>query len=244
MKTKEHILLGKWSEDILDNLIHEASKIKEAGERIAFISKHFLNTPYKDSTLTGDINTPEVFVINLEAMDCLTFIEYVEAMRISKSFSEFKENLKMVRYRSGVVSFTSRNHFFTDWVEFNSDLINDITNEIWNSIEKLKVLNKKWDNSYILPGIQPVHREIRYIPSSNINDSLIDKLKRGDYVGIYSFRKGLDVSHVGIIIKGKGSTYLRHASSKKGYRKVIDEDFKDYIINKPGVIILRPKNLS
>jgi hypothetical protein len=64
-------------------------------------------------------------------------------------------------------------------------------------------------------------------------------MKTGDYVGIYSEKEGLDVSHVGIIIKEKDAVNLRHTSSLKKHREVIDEDFKEYLKNKPGIIALR-----
>jgi hypothetical protein len=34
---------------------------------------------------------------------------------------------------------------------------------------------------------------------------------------------------------------LRHASSKKEIRQVVDQDFMEYARNNPGIIILRPK---
>lgn len=234
----EYINLGKWTERDINKLLQESSNIKDTGERIEFISRQFIGTPYKESTLIGDMNNPEVLVINLEGVDCLTFIEYVEAMRLSSSFSKFKDNLRSLRYKSGIVSFTNRNHFFTDWREYNSPFVMDVTEDIGNTIEELKVLNKKDDNSYILNGITPVNRRIRYIPADNINSESIKKLIMGDYVGIYSVENGLDVSHVGIIIKDKEVVYLRHAS--KRYGKVIDEGFKDYISHKPGLIVLKP----
>jgi|Deesub1362A_J573_1020465.scaffolds.fasta_scaffold00801_1 hypothetical protein len=238
----EHVVLGRWNQRRLNNLLHEASETRGAGERIGFISRHFLNTPYKESTLIGGINTSEVLVINLEAMDCFTFIEYIEAMRLSRSFNEFMDNLKRVRYKGGIVSFTRRNHFFTDWIEFNADLLLDVTEKIGKAVEVTKTLNLKEDGTSLLQGIRPVRRMIKYIPKENFNDSLYKRVQTGDYVGIYSPEKGLDVSHVGIIIKERALIYLRHASSKKAM--VVDEDFKEYISNKPGLIILRPKDLT
>lgn len=240
-----HIILGNWTQDKLEHMMNESSKIKGAGARINFLSRQFLGMDYKESTLIGDTNTKEVFVINLEGVDCFTFIDYIEAMRLSCSFSEFKENLKKVRYRAGRVAFKNRNHFFTDWREFNSEFIYDITGEIsaQNTNSITKILNYKKDGTYFLNGIEPVQREIKYIPSHVIDDSVMDKIKTGDYAGIYSEVKGLDVSHVGIIIKHRDSIYLRHASSEKKNRNVVDQDFRNYISDKPGLIVLRPKNL-
>jgi hypothetical protein len=242
---EKHIRLGKFSQDELDHIIRESCLIGNAGSRIDFLSRYFLDIDYAESTLTGSENTPEVFVINLDGVDCFTFIEYVEAMRLSNSYSEFESKLKMVRYKSGVVSFENRNHFFSDWREFNPDFVDDVTKKMgsWSTMTVLKKLNEKEDDKYFVPGIRPVDREIFYIPSDAIAGSVIEGLKTGDYAGIYSPSKGIDVSHVGIIVTDKEGIYLRHASSQKKYRKVVDQDFKNYIAKKTGLIVLRPKEL-
>jgi hypothetical protein len=240
---KELVLLGKWHEKQLNNMIRIASQIQDLGERIDFISKQFVGVNYKESTLIGNINTPEILVINLEGMDCFTYIDNVEAMRLSSSLSEFKENLKKVRYKFGKVAFDNRNHFFTDWREFNSEHIDDVTEEVGEEKTKtvVKMLNRKEDGTYFLPGIPVKERKIEYIPSNAFDRTIIERLKTGDYVGIYSDTQGLDVSHTGIIIKNGGKVYLRHASSGVGNRKVVNEDLISYIFNKPGLVILRPK---
>lgn len=240
---KTHILLGKFSQEELDRIIQKSSKIKDVASRIDFLSGNFLDLDYVESTLIGDINIPEVFMINLKGVDCFTFIDYIEAMRLSGSFPEFKVNLRKVRYKSGIVAFENRNHFFTDWREFNSDFIDDITEEIGaeKTIRVQKTLNQKKDRTYFLPGIQTVKRGIKYIPPDSINDSVLSKLRTGDYVGIYSKVNGLDVSHLGILIKREDKPYLRHASSQKKYKKVVDQDFRSYIAGKPGIIVFRPK---
>src|SRR4030043_1383961 len=240
---KELILLGNLTPESLNSILYEASKIHDMGIRIDFLSRHLLPAPYQESTLRGDINTQEVFVINLEGIDCFTFLDYVESMRLSSSLNEFKENLKKVRYRGGNVSFKNRNHFFTDWCEFNSDLIDDVTEQVGGKkvIRVKKILNEKEDGTLFLQGIQPRERLIHYIPANTLDDLIINTLRTGDYIGIYSTEKGLDVSHVGIFIQERDKIYLRHASSLNEYRKVIDQGFKDYIAEKPGIIIFRSR---
>ena len=235
--------LGNWTIERLDLIMREAAAVSDIGERIDFISKKFLDTPYQESTLIGDINTPEVFVINLEGMDCMTFIEYVEAMRLSGSFTEFTENLKRVRYRNREVKFECRRHFFTDWVADETQTVNDVTAIIGGvqTVRIHKMLNLKNDGANILHGINPVDREINYIPSDSVDDSVIDNLRTGDYAGIYSDKDGLDVTHVGIIIKDENKVCLRHASSGKETKKVIDDDFKEYVARKEGIVIFRPR---
>src|SRR4030066_381236 len=168
--------LGKFSKDGLDQIIRKASEIRDTGKRIDFLSKQFLDLDYVESTLIGDINIPEVFMINLKGVDCFTFIDYIEAMRLSGSFPEFKVNLRKVRYKSGIVAFENRNHFFTDWREFNSDFIDDITEEIGaeKTIKIQKTLNQKKDGTYYIPGVRPVLREIKYIPSDKTDESVMN----------------------------------------------------------------------
>lgn len=239
----EKISMGKWTRKQLDATLSESAKIDDAGKRIEFLSEDFLKTPYREHTLIGDLETPEVFVINLKEVDCFTFIDYVEAMRLSRTFEEFKANLKRVRYVSGKVAFENRNHFFIDWRESNPDLVQDVTVQVSGGKFKKskKTLNVRRDGSFFLIGIESKQREISYIPSASIDNAVIRNLKTGDYVGIYSRRQGLDVSHVGIIIKRDKDVYFRHASST-GYRKVVDQDFKKYISDKPGIVVLRPRS--
>jgi hypothetical protein len=234
----ESILLGDWSKEEIDFLLKRFHKLRKS-KKITLLCERFLNTPYKDSTLIGSKEVHEVFVINLKYVDCFTFIDYIEALRRSKSFLDFKENLKAVRYKKGKVSFKNRNHFFSDWFVYNKDRIKDITEEIGNkkAIKSKKILNDKGDGTFFLEGIKCKKRIISYIPTDYIN-SIIKKLKTGDYIGIYSEKKGLDVSHVGIYIKEKGKSLFFHASSNKG--KVIKEDFIDYLKDKKGIILLRP----
>jgi hypothetical protein len=240
----EDINLGRFSEEI-NGMLFQSSQTGNISERISFLSGQLLGIAYKESTLIGDRVSPEVFVINLEGVDCFTFIDYVEAMRLSDSLAEFRDNLMRVRYRDGVISFENRNHFFTDWREFNADLVTDVTGEIGGAtVERMKkLLNQKEDGTYFLPGIQPIQREIVYIPSKAIDASVLGKLSTGDYIGIYSHAGGLDVSHTGIIIQDENRIWLRHASAQEKYRRVIDQDFKEYILNKPGIIVLRAKNI-
>lgn len=238
---KEYINLGKWSESELDSLIHESSKIQDISKRIDFLSSQFLNVEYKKSLLIGDLNTAEKFVINFSGVDCFTYLDYVEALRRSDSFSEFKKNLRKVRYQFGEIEFKKRNHFFINWREYNSDYIEDVTDKVGERKARniIKRLNDRGNGKYFLPGIPPKVQEIRYIPFDSIDNIVLNNLKTGDYAGIYSKLKGLDVSHTGIIIKKDNITFLRHASYVIG--KVADEDLKKYISEKNGLVVLRPK---
>jgi hypothetical protein len=237
------ISLGKWSEDSLEKLIRRASEIREPGKRILFLSDHFLDVPYGESTLIGAPGVPEEFVVNLGVVDCFTLLDYLEAMRRSRSYRDFLGNLATIRYRDGAVSFEGRNHFFTDWCRFQGPFVRDVTGSLAPSGARKtrKTLNMKDDGSFFVPGIKPVVREMSYIPREFIDYEVPGRLRGGDYVGIYAEAAGLDVTHVGIAVVGGGQVYLRHASSRKEARKVIDEPLKGYLRDKPGVLVLRPE---
>lgn len=240
---KPLILLGNWSEETLDSLLQESSSLPDISSEVEFLSEQFLGVPYRELTLIGDAQTAEVFVINLRELDCFTLLDYVEALRVSQSFSEFKENLVKIRYQQGEITFRKRNHFFSDWKEFNAEYTDTVTEDIAErkSIKIVKNLNQKNDTSRFLPGVPCSEREIVYIPSHAVDDDIISRMRTGDYVGIYSERKGLDVSHVGIFIRNKKGVFLRHAS--RVHEKVVDDNFKKYIRDKPGIMVLRPKAL-
>ncbi len=231
---------GRWTTTQLDKLLLESSVTVSPEDRIERLSSQFLDVPYKENTLTGGINTTEVLVINLRQVDCFTFLDYIEAMRVSSSYAEFERNLIRVRYKDGIVLFKNRNHFFTDWVENNSSFVSDVTEAIGcGKARKIqKTLNLKENRDRYLQGIKPIKRVINYLPADFVDAQLTAGLKTGDYAGIYSDRPGLDVSHVGIIIKDRNDTFIRHASSVK--KRVVDEPLIDYVSSSPGIIILRP----
>lgn len=247
MKTKSPP--AKWTETELNQILKESFSINNIGNRIDFLSGMFLGTSYKPASLIGSADRTERFVVNLKGVDCMTFVEYVEAMRLSDSSSEFIKNLKKVRYKHGKAAFKNRNHFFTDWI--GSGFVEDATLKTGGkmAIKVQKRLNSKdaaADTAHknkvcIIQGIPVINRDIIYLPVKYVDSSILNKLKTGDYAGMYSQEAGLDVSHVGIIIKKKGQVYLRHASATAG--KVIDEDFKGYIAKTEGLIVFRPKTL-
>ena len=237
-----HLNTGRWTVHELDRIIREASGIADPGQRIAHLSEHFLNTLYQESTLIGSDHREEELVIDLSGLDCFTFLDYVEAMRLSRSLADFQDRLKQVRYKGSLISYRTRNHFFTDWAAYRSAFVRDATEEIGRgkAMNLQKTLNQKEDGTFFLNGVDPVDRTITYIPTDEIDIAMLQSLSTGDYAGIYSNSPGLDVSHVGIIIRSGASLFLRHASSSHDLRKIVDQDFMPYMKGKPGLSILRP----
>uniref|UniRef100_A0A7C4ENH6 DUF1460 domain-containing protein n=1 Tax=Thermodesulfovibrio aggregans TaxID=86166 RepID=A0A7C4ENH6_9BACT len=203
--------------------------------KIDEISKYFLGTPYKKNSLIGSFQK-EQLVVDFEGVDCMSFIEYVESLRLSFNFESFIENLKTVRYFDSIVNFEKRRHFFTDWKYLKS--VKDATDEIGKENVKkvMKELNKK-NEGFWIEGLPVKKRTITYIPVECI-EKIAFSLNTGDYCGFYTSKLGLDVVHTGIIIKDENFIMLRHASSISGM--VVEEDFLSYSKNKEGIIIFRP----
>lgn len=238
----EFVELGKFTQQSINRIIGVSNEIPLEGEKIETISKNFLNVPYLGHTLIGSNNKQEILTINLSGMDCFTYIDYVEAIRSSSDFNSFKDQVKNIRYKGGIVDYRARNHFFSDWPLNNSTNIVDVTEQFGsgNIITVKKYLNLKNDGSNYLDGIPVVERNITYIPTDKISPKITEKLKTGDYIGIYSKLDGLDVSHTGIVVKKDGKVFIRHASSRKVNNKVLDEDLVVYLKNKPGIVVYRP----
>lgn len=236
-----HMNLGRWTEETLDRLLQEATGMPDASARIAFLSGRFLGLPYQANTLIGADDRPEEFVLNLAAVDCFTLFDYVEAMRRARSFPDFVAALKLVRYQGGRVSYRTRNHFFTDWLEYNSGFVRDVTSVVGGGAVRVarKTLNQREDGTAYLAGIPQTQRDIPCIPAERMTEGVVARLRTGDYLGVCARDAGLDVTHVGIVIRGE-DVFLRHASSDAETMRVVDCRLQDYLSGKPGIIVLRP----
>lgn len=240
--SKEHINLGKFTEAKLNQILDNSNKLASNSSKIEYISRKFLDTPYRENTLIGSDKIKEALTIDLEGVDCFTYLDYVESLRLSKTFEDFKNNLIKTRYKKNEVSYTNRNHFFSDWEIYN-DNIEEVKILVGgNLVEKNeKNLNQKDNSTLYLNKIPIVRRDISHIPTKKINGDLLNNLRTGDYIGVYTDRKSLDVSHTGILIKSGGKVYLRHGSSREKNRKVVDEKLLEYLKNKPGIVVFRAK---
>jgi len=234
---------GPWNDEKLTQIIVSANQFDNPGDRIVELSTHFINTPYVADTLIGSPQVPEQLVVNLTELDCFTFLDVIEALRRASSAENFPEQLMNVRYRNGTVTYAARKHFFSDWVTGDAASVSDVTAGIGQeSVQAvIKQLNRKGDGSDWLSGITVTPREILYIPTNKIDNELLYALQSGDYVGVYSEQPGLDVSHTGLIVKSSGKVMLRHASSRSGVERVVDEELLEYLQGKAGLVVYRVK---
>lgn len=226
----------------LVQLLSSVQQIEKPGNVIIALSDHFKDSPYAENTLHGGPDEPEELVINLSAFDCFTFLDVIEALRRTSRFEDFSDNLKAVRYLDAIVAYEKRRHFFSDWLVGDVP-IEDVTVRIGKgrTLTVNKYLNLKSDGSLWLPGIGVTERPVHYLPNRSVDEAILSALRSGDYVGVFSPLDGLDVSHTGIIVKDKGRTLLRHASSRSETGRVVDETLLQYLKGKPGLVVYRVK---
>ena len=236
--------MDPYTVDRLNNVLNQVSKHRglSAGHLIDVISAEFLDTPYRSNMLQGSATTPEKLIIDFTGLDCFTYLDYVEAARRAYSQQDFVSRLILTRYVDGIVGFTYRKHFFSDWANRPYELANDMTATISpDAVSVVKTLNLKADGGNYLPGLPVVQRTITYIPTEHIDRNLVRQLRTGDYIGIYTHEAGLDVTHVGFFIRTNRGPMLRNASSRAENQKVVDSPFMEYIARTPGIIIYRAK---
>ncbi len=227
------------------------------------VGSFFKETPYTAATL--EINPDmEMLTINLREMDCTTFAENVLAIsRVIKNgtptFEKFALELQNIRYYEGKIDgYTSRIHYFSDWI-FENDrngTVKAVSKEIDGTIYP-KAINfmSTHPESYIplknhlemqkivaQKEIEISARKTYFIPKENIGN-IESKLQDGDIVGITSRVDGLDISHVGILVRKDGRIHLMHASTKAKKVIISDETLEDYLLNSKsvtGIMVARP----
>lgn len=234
-------------------------------ERVGAIAREFIGTPYVAGTLEG---TPEALTVNVDQMDCTTFVETVLAMAVTvgerrSSWRDFLYNLENMRYRQGTLDgYASRLHYISDWIVDNSHRgnIDDVTDRIAESSYQVKTLDYMSSHRDDYPALADdseferiksvevgyrSHRFPYLKPSKLLSKDVVAKLRDGDVVAFTTKVPGLDVSHVGFIVMKDGVPYLLHASSREGKVVVDPLSLADYLHrnrNITGARILRLKN--
>lgn len=224
----------------INELLDRCIGIEDAQERIAVVAREFIDVPYVAGTLECD--GEEMLTVNVSEVDCTTLIDNVMALGLTagegrRSWRDFVYNLERLRYRGGQVNgYASRLHYISDWVINNAyrDNFEEVTNQCDLATYQVKTINFMTANrdkyaaladsaSYAaMRDVETGYRSHRFpvIKTSKVKSASKTFLKTGDVVALVTKIKGLDVSHMGVVIKDeKGIAYLLHASSKA--KKVI-----------------------
>jgi len=251
---------------VLDKFTFAKSKElfnKPIGKIIEQIGMSFVGTDYVAHTL--EIPGEEKLVINLYELDCTTFLETTFALSScikeqKFTFTNYIDKLKLIRYRDGqLTDYTSRLHYTSDWIINNEKkgLIKNITENLGGIIfdKELFIMSKNTDKytalkdkPELINNIIEHEKRINsikkfYIPINRISN--IEKLiNTGDFIGLATNIEGIDVSHVGIAIKGNdGHIYFLHAPMAGKKVEITSKPLSEYISGRKstlGIIVFRP----
>ncbi|MFS4455195.1 N-acetylmuramoyl-L-alanine amidase-like domain-containing protein [Maribacter sp. 2304DJ31-5] len=233
------------------------------GKTVVAVGKTFLGTPYVGKTL--EIGETESLVINLQGMDCTTFVENVMAFSLMLKngqtlFSDFTDILKTIRYKNGKLNgYASRLHYFSEWIANNESkkLLKDITQGIGGKpiVKEIDFMSTHRDLYPFLKdakNYEKIKASEMYLNNEPIyilaqaeikrNEHLI---KSGDIIALTTAIKGLDITHTGIAVREKdGRIHLLHASTagKVVISKLPLTDYLKNIKNNTGIMVARVKS--
>lgn len=232
----------------------------DAQSRVGRIARMFVGTPYAPATLEA---SPEALTVNLDSMDCTTFVETVAAIALTAderrdSWQDFVHNLARLRYRDGNVDgYASRLHYFSDWILDNTHRGNivDVTPRMPDEpAYQVKTLDFMTRHRDLYPGlkddaefgrlknVENGYRNHRfpYIKSASFfRKNVAAGLRDGDIVALVTRKGGLDVTHVGIIAIVDGTPRLLHASERHGKVLIDPLPLAEYLKKSTSTLGLR-----
>ena len=232
------------------------------GSTIVSVGKTFMKTPYVAKTL--EIGDTETLVVNLQGLDCTTFVENVLAFSMllkqqEDSFDAFVKNLEVIRYKDGDLDgYASRLHYFSEWIANNAEkgLLKDITGEIGGA-EITKDIDFMSTHRDLYPfladdaNFEKIKASENYLNSQAICVLAQDKIaenehliQSGDIIALATSINGLDVTHTGIATREKdGRIHLLHASTGSMEVEVSKKPLAEYlkgIKSNTGIMVARP----
>jgi hypothetical protein len=252
------------------NVVHKILNPMESSvpvnRRMVEVGKAFLGTPYVAATLEED--GEELLIVNLQGVDCTTFVEYVTALSISSlnggnSFAFFALELAALRYRNGIIDgYPSRLHYFTDWLRDNErkGYLRVISDSLGNArmdkpvnfmTSNPQYYRQLQDNPSFIEAITIAEKEVSGYKMKYITKDVIDQMSgyinEGDIIAFVTTISGLDISHTGLAVYQNGKLHLLHASTGSREVEITREPLSVYLQglrNVSGIVVARVENRS
>ena len=225
-------------------------------ETITTIGRQFVGYPYVPHTLDG--SSTEQLVVNTAQFDCTTYVETVLALSLARQENagqtepmifeqSFRKYLTKLRYRDGQINgYASRLHYFSEWLRDNEQkgLLTDVTSQLPGTISVAKPVSYMTASTYKYPRLNDPaifkqvaqteatlsQQSFAFIPKKNIKQAET-QLHEGDIVMLTAARPGLDMKHVGLVVRQPdGQVHLLHASSDYGAVVITSCSLSDYVL--------------
>ncbi|MDH3222170.1 MAG: DUF1460 domain-containing protein [Gemmatimonadota bacterium] len=207
------------------------------GELIGALGETFLGTAYEPRTL--EVEGPERLVVNLRALDCVTFVENVLALsRLARTApadvladsvrfrAAFQKELTALRYREGRLrGYASRLHYFSEWLYDNESkgIVDHLTDQMGGSVDPEPIdfmsthpeAYRQLADERVLSAIAQIEARLgaveRFVIPAEEIEERAHLIRTGDIIAATSTVPGLDVAHTGIAVWKDGVLRLLHA---------------------------------
>ncbi|RAJ14281.1 N-acetylmuramoyl-L-alanine amidase-like domain-containing protein [Arenibacter echinorum] len=260
----QNIVCSSQDKEAFNSKIRSISDLdnQEIGTNMVAIGKTFIGIPYVAKTL--EIGETESLVINLQGLDCTTFVENVLAFGLMVKnhkidFDSYIHYLETIRYKDGELNgYASRLHYFSEWIANNEQkgLLKDMTSEI-GGLESSKDINFMSSHRDLYPFLKDTdnynkiksseeflkRQSICILPQDQI-EGQEHQIQSGDIIALTTSIKGLDITHTGIATReADGRIHLLHASTGSMEVEVSKLPLADYlkgIKSNTGIMVARP----
>lgn len=229
--------------------------LPDFGDVVATLGERFVGTTYTPHTL--EVPGPERLVINLEALDCVTFVENVLALsRIVRGKppglldddplfrAAYRDELVGIRYRGGVLAgYASRLHYFSEWISDAQakGIVEDVSKQLGGKADDSPVnfmsthpdAYRQLQDPAVAEEIAAAEERLRpverfFLPAEEI-DAKAHLIRTGDIIAATSTVPGLDVAHTGIAVWRDGKLRLLHAPLVGSHVQLSDESIAERI---------------
>ena len=232
----------------------------EFGDLLGAIGERLVGTPYEPHTL--EIPGPERLVINLEALDCVTFVENVLVMaRLAwaappgldddpeRFAAAYRRELTAIRYRGGNLDgYPSRLHYFSEWIADNDamGLVETVTRELGGVEDESPIdfmsthpdAYRQLADAGALAQITAMEARLAGVPRHYLPEHGIAAaapgIREGDIIAATSTVSGLDIAHTGIAVRRDGVLRLMHAPLVGSHVQISEESLAERILRIEG----------
>ena len=234
LATLDQIPLYQFREPEVDLFLKDLVKKKrDPLQRLVYLARKNIGQPYEIYCL-GEFPF-ELYdadpLYRLDRSDCVTFTEHMYSMALSKDWPSFFKTLIKIRYKSGLISVATRNHYTAaDWNPNNSWLFKDVTTQLGVGTKTYKM---RVDRARMLKKTFGIDRKIPveiyplvFIERKNLPGAY-PHLKDGDIIEVVKGKgTGRWVGHVGLFVRGPGGEpHFLHSSAPK----VREESLPGYV---------------
>ncbi len=214
-------------------------------DRVDYYSNYFLGKPYlagaQGEGVDGEFDRSPLY--RFDCFDCVTYVNNVLALSLSKSSAEFERNLLKINYYNSTPTYEKRFHFMScDWNTQNqkNKIVKDITKTVldangevlaieaigdidkpnWYCFQKKRVPDSACVEVASIPflpldKIFDAHRIADTYILSQIPHASIIEIVRPNWDLRDKIGTKLHVSHLGFVFQKNNQLVFRHASSKQ-----------------------------